>query len=166
MKMKTLALSLLTLSLTLVSLTSHGQGIPLSPQEIRIQLAQQVSALKAFQTELKNVQLARRGWITVTLATGLISVVSSLPDVTANFPGLEGSLIKHPFALHIGTDENITIPIFFLGSAVSVGTGYGTYRTFEKIRLRSTDIAKLTDKIDSKLADLEIAATLLDEVEL
>lgn len=164
--MKPFVFSLIAVSITLISLKSYGQGARiLSPQEIRTQLTRQTSELKTFQTELKKVQTARRGWITVMLAYGLVSVVSNMPDVTASFPGLEGSLDQHPFAMHIGSDENITIPVFFLGSAIAVGTGYGTYQKFEKIRLRSKDIAKLINKVDSKLADLEIAMTLLEEVE-
>jgi hypothetical protein len=157
--MKRLVASLMAVSMTLLSFTAQAQQTPNLP-EVQTQLATQKADLAEFQKELRKATFARRGWITIMVATGVLSFIAALPGVFATYGGIDNMSHGAPFLGHSESGGAMFLPVIIVGTATSVGAGYGAYKSFRKVQLRAADIKILEGKIQDKLADIEKAEQL------
>jgi hypothetical protein len=161
--MKRLVASIMTVSMAMLSITAHAERIQ-TLSEVQSQLAGQKLELAQFQTELKKTSTARRGWITLTVAAGVVSAIAALPGIFATYGGVQNMAKGVPF---LGDPDNggaFMIPVIIAGTAVSAGAGVGAYKSFQQVQLRSSDIKALQAKIEAKLADIEKAEQLIKSI--
>ncbi len=151
----------LTGLIALVFFTSSAFAQNSTIEGLQAQLADQRQELAVAKEQLKKAKLARAGWVTLTVATGAIALLTALPGVVSTVGGIKNVAQGQQWLGDPDSGGAIMIPVIIVATAISAGTGYATYKGYQKIELRTTDIEALLEKISKKEADIAQAAELL-----
>lgn len=133
-----------------------SQGVEVA-SDLEGQLANQQARLVEFQESLKKAKRARAGWLTLTVTAGAVSVVAAIPGIMMVSGGVKNLSNGVQFLGDPDNGGGFMIPVVIATTAISAGSGYGAYKSYQQIELRDADIAALLKKIEAK--QIEIANT-------
>jgi len=149
----------LLIAMSFFASTAIGQNMTVAG--LQAQLAEQKQELAVAKEELRKAKIARAGWVTLTVASGAVALITALPGVVSTIGGIKNVAQGQQW---LGDPDNggaFMIPIIVVSTVISAGTGYATYKGYQKIELRSADIERLIEKINQKEAEIAQAEDML-----